>query len=87
MVKNDLFVRIFAMAMFNQDDPEAENKMRAMFGPGHVDQSVRQAIQMCWMMLPEDSKTIDALEKQFRRIVERAISDLREDADAFGLPK
>jgi hypothetical protein len=75
------------MAMFKLDDPDGENKMRAMFGPGHVDQHVRQAIQMCWMMLPEDNKTVDALEKQFRRIVDRAINDLREDADAFGLPK
>jgi hypothetical protein len=75
------------MAFFSNDDPEAADKMRDLFGPGHVDRSVRQAIQMCWMMLPKDSKTIDELEKQFRRIVERAIKDLRDDADAFGLPK
>lgn len=75
------------MAVFKRDDPEAANKMRAMFGPGHVDQSVRQAIQMCWVMLPENDKTVDELEKQFRRIVDRAIKDLREDADAFGIQK
>ncbi len=75
------------MAGFSSDDPEGPKKMRAMFGPGQVDQSVRQAIQMCWMMLPDDAKTVDELEKQFRRIVDRAIKDLREDSDAFGLPK
>jgi hypothetical protein len=75
------------MAGFPHDDPETPKKMREMFGPGQIDQSVRQAIQFCWMMLPENAKTVDELEKQFRRIVDRAIRDLREDATAFGLPK
>jgi hypothetical protein len=75
------------MAAFDRDDPESANKMREMFGPGHVDHSVRQAIQMCWMMLPDDRKTVDELEAQFRRIVDRAINDLREDSNAFGLSK
>lgn len=73
------------MAMFSNDDPEATNKMRAMFGPGQVDQQVRAAIQTCWMMLPDESKTVDELERQFRRMVDRAIKDLRDDATAFGL--
>ena len=75
------------MAAFSSDDHESANKMRSMFGPGQVDQGVRQAIQMCWMMLPEGGKTVNELERQFRRIVDRAIKDLREDSDAFGLPK
>jgi hypothetical protein len=75
------------LAYFSKDDPEGPDKMRSMFGPGQVDQQVRQAIQMCWMMLPADNKTVDELEKQFRRIVDRAIKDLLDDASAFGLPK
>jgi len=76
---------ILAMAHFSSDDPDARKKMRAMFSPGQVDQSVRQAIQTCWMMLPDDARKVDELEKQFRRIVDRAIKDLRDDAAAFGL--
>jgi hypothetical protein len=75
------------MAIFKNDDPEGPDRMKSMFGPGQVDQQVRQAVQMCWMMLPDCSKTVDELEKQFRRIVDRAIKDLRDDADAFGLRK
>jgi hypothetical protein len=75
------------MAMFDPNDPEARKKMRAMFSPGQIDQSVRGAIQMCWMMLPEEGKSVAKLEKQFRRIVDRALKDLREDAEAFGLPE
>ena len=75
------------MAMFKDDDPDAGNKMREMFGPGQVDQQIRQALHLCWMMLPEDRKTVDELEKQVRRILDRAFQDLREDADQFGLGK
>jgi hypothetical protein len=75
------------MAMFEANDPDAADKMRQMFGPGQVDQQVRQAIHLCWMMLPTDKRTIDELEKQLRHIVDRAFKDLREDADAFGLGK
>lgn len=75
------------MAMFSNEDPEASKKVRAMFGPGHVDQTVRQAMHFCWMMLPDDKKTPAELETQFRRIVDRAIKDLREDSEAFGLGK
>jgi hypothetical protein len=58
--------------------------MQEMFGPGHVDQTVRQTIQACWMALPKDRRTIEEVEKQIRRIVERALNDFREDAAAFG---
>jgi anti-sigma factor ChrR (cupin superfamily) len=73
------------MAEFDANDPDLSKKMRAMFGPGQLDQSIRHAIQMCWMMLPEDRKTIDELETQLRRVLERAFKDLREDAQQFGL--
>lgn len=75
------------MAGFKSDDADAAKKMREMFSPAQIDQSVRQAMQFCWMMLPENARTVDELEKQFRRIVDRAIDDLREDAEAFGLTK
>jgi hypothetical protein len=75
------------MAVFKSDDPDAGDKVRQMFGPGQVDEQIRQAIHLCWMMLPDDRKTVDECEKQFRRIVERAIRDMREDAEAFGIGK
>lgn len=59
--------------------------MRAMFGPMGADQAVRQAISTCWMMLPEDKKSIDALETEIRRLVDRALKDLKEDAQSFGI--
>jgi hypothetical protein len=75
------------MAMFQPNDPDVAEKMRALFSPGQVDQGIRQAIHMCWMMLPTDRKTVDELENEFRRIVDRAIKNLREDSDSFGLTK
>jgi hypothetical protein len=73
------------MALFESNDPDAQDKMRQVFGPGQIDQLMRQAIQMCWMMLPSGKRTVDELEKQIRRIMERAMRDLRKDHKAFGL--
>jgi hypothetical protein len=66
--------------------PNPMEQMSEMFGPGHVDQCVRQAIQACWIALPADRRNMDEVEKQVRRLVERALSDLREDQASFGRP-
>lgn len=67
-------------------DPEAMAKMmRSMHGPQAVDHSVREALSMCWMMLPEDKKNVDAVEREIRWLVDRAIANMREDAAVFGI--
>lgn len=58
--------------------------MRDMMGPLMVDQAIRQAIQHCWMMLPEEERSADKVEEEIIRLVQRALKDLREDAVAFG---
>ena len=69
---------------FSPDDPEAQKRMREMFGPEQVDQAIRQAISTCWMLMPPDKKNPDAVAVEIRRIVERALANLKEDSDAFG---
>jgi hypothetical protein len=77
------------MAMTEEDfdlkDPEARARLHAFFSPQQVDQQIRQAIQFCWMALPPEQQNVEEVEKQIRRIVDRALRDLREDADSFGL--
>ncbi len=73
------------MAAFSHNDPEAADNFRSMFGPGQIDQQIRQAIHCCWMLLPADKRNADEVERQIRRIVDRALKDLREDSQAFGL--
>mgnify|MGYP000980220232 CR=1 FL=1 len=70
---------------FSQDDPNATDKMRSMFGPAQIDQQIRQAIHFCWILLPESNRNADEVERQMRRILDRALKDLREDAQAFGI--
>ena len=55
-----------------------------LFGPGQPDQIIRQAVQICWMALPEDRRNAQELTRQVRRLVERALEDFREDEQAFG---
>jgi hypothetical protein len=65
-----------------EGDAGAE-KIAHLFGPCQVDQSIRQAVQFCWMALPPDRRTADELENQFRRLVDRALKDIRDDREAF----
>jgi hypothetical protein len=74
----------FSSCASGEGDENAMDKMSEMFGPGHVDQTVRGAIQACWMALPKDRRNADELEKQIRRLVDRAIRDFREDSAQFG---
>ena len=63
-------------------DEESLRRMQELFSPSQIDQSVRQALQMCWMMLPQDKRTVAEVETQFRRIVDRAIKDMHDAKDA-----
>jgi hypothetical protein len=73
------------MMMFNENNPDALKRMREFMGPQAIDQTIRQAISMCWMMLPEGNKSIDAVETEIRRLADRALKDLRDDAKSFGI--
>ena len=70
---------------FDPGDPDRAAQMRAFFGPHHVDSQVRQAIQTCWMILPPDRQNVEGVEKEIRRIVDRALRDLQDDYESFGL--
>ena len=71
------------MAVYDPNDDDAMDKMRDMFGPAQIDQQVRQAIHFCWMSLPKEKRNVDELERQIRRLVDRALKDVREDFDEF----
>ncbi len=71
------------MALFPNDDPKSSDRMRSFMGPGHVDQQIRQAIQLAWIMLPEDKRNVAEVERVIRQMVDRALKDYREDAEAF----
>ncbi len=70
-----------------EDDLDPAQRLNGLLGPAQVDCFIRQALQFCWMALPQDRKNVEELECQFRRIVERALSDFREDNTAFGQAK
>jgi hypothetical protein len=69
------------------ENPDDDRKsMREFLGPQAVDNAVRQAISTCWMILPEGKRNVAAVEAEVRRVVERALANLRDDASAFGIP-
>ena len=74
---------------FDAHDPKDAGKLaqfRRMAIP-MLDQQIRNTINMIWIALPPERQTADEVEKEFRRVTERALSNLREDIAAFGLPR
>lgn len=73
--------------MFESFDQNNENDMgkhyRKFMGPQMVDQQIRSAINSCWMMLPNEQKNFADLERHIRRLVDRALRDFSDDANAF----
>ena len=51
------------------------------FGPGLVDQRIREAILFCWGSIPEQHRSLDKVEQEINRIVKRAFDNFREDLD------
>ena len=74
-----------ALEKFDASGGDDHEKMRKFMGPQAIDEQVRSAIHMCWMMLPPEKKNIEEVEKHVRKIVDRAFRDLRADSDSFGL--
>ena len=50
------------MAYFDGRNPDELARLRQMIGPQQVDNQIRQAIGVCWMMLPPEKQTADELE-------------------------
>ena len=54
-----------------------------IFGPSQVDQQIRGALQLCWMMLGGHSTSVDVVEVEFQNLVDRAIRDFKHDSATF----
>jgi hypothetical protein len=72
------------MAYVRKGDAEGDERVRSFMGPGQVDLLVRQAIQCAWMMLPEQESTAAEAGRLAREIVDRALSNLREEQPRSG---
>ncbi len=60
------------------------DQYRNLVGPNGVHQPIAQAITSCWHLLPKDTRSMERLEAEVRRIVDRALKNVKEDAEAFG---
>ena len=75
------------MAVFERrsaSGDRAAERMADILSPGQIDQMIRQAVQLCWMSLPRERRNAKEVEKQLRRLLDRALKDFREDCKAFG---
>ena len=75
------------MAMIPIDSNEtSDEKMVELLGPGALDNQLRQSIQLCWMLLPKERRTLGEVEAEFRRVADRIFKTMRDDEIARGKP-
>jgi hypothetical protein len=77
--------KVWGRAEVHKVDAKTPEDFRRLFGPGTVDQMVRHALQVCWMVLPASANKLDEVEQEFRRIVDRALRDQREDQGKWAM--
>jgi len=55
--------------------------MGDFLGPGAMDQLLLSVVHTCWTTLPPDRRTLDELETEMRRHLDRAFRNMREDEE------
>jgi hypothetical protein len=73
-------------ALGGDEDDAHKHLFERAFGPAAIDTCVRQAVATCWASLPDQKKTMECLEAEIHRIVDRALANFRDDREAFGIP-
>lgn len=63
--------------MFSEN--EDLDEIAKALGPGVVDHKLREAAQLCWVLLPKERRSLNDLEAEFTRLLKRMFHDLRED--------
>jgi hypothetical protein len=64
---------------------ESSAAMQTFLGPHAVDHAIRQALSVCWMVLPTERRNFETIETEIRRLVDRALAKFKEDCQAFGV--
>lgn len=68
------------------DDAEGMERTREWMGPGVADETLRQSIHFaCASLPPAKKRNVEEVEKVMRHLLQRALKDLREDKDLFGI--
>lgn len=58
--------------------------LQTEIGPFMVDQTLRQAILHCWLMLPDEERSMARVRREIHRLLHRAYRDMQEDAEIYG---
>ncbi len=64
---------------------EVPKELVDAIGPCSVDSMIREAVKLCWILLPKEARSPEGLRRQILRLVDRALKDMKDDAEAFGI--
>ena len=64
-------------------DSEIQQRIIAELGPQAIDSSIRQAIRVTWMSLPEHKRNVKEVELVIQDLLKRALRDIEADQERF----
>jgi hypothetical protein len=84
------------VVVFNADRPEdlpddatlkalADKAIKEAFTPKGVEQQIKQAVILCWLIQPENQRNYEHVKRDFERAADKVLSDLRADPKVFGV--
>lgn len=62
---------------------DSDADMFEAMGPGAADKAFRDAIQLCWMAMPKEKKSLSELKTLVEKLLDRVFRDLNEDEKYF----
>lgn len=74
------------MLTFRPDEDDEWNRhFREELGPKAVDEWLKQAVRVTWLLLPKDKRNVDELKSLMQGILDRIIRDMEKDRRKFDL--
>ena len=74
---------MFAFSLNREDDDKLQAEITKLVSPHHVENIIRNAMRLAWVMTPSDRRNIDILESDIKSMVQRCVDDLRSDSKRF----
>lgn len=68
------------------NDPESLARLLRERQPNAVADTIKNAVTLCWVMLPKERRTPEILGAEIHGLVESVLNEFNENRDSFDLP-
>ena len=71
------------LTSFDPNDGESLERARQVFNSEMVEDQLNKVLLICYLSLPNEEKNIRGVDREFRRVVERVLAELKDKGIPF----